>query len=156
MTNKFGKGVLWCYYRNKIIFSRINIWENTNRKKLEKLEKITKSCVLTLKRLRGQFDPPPPFLAVVFQKMNLLNKGWNLDFLWLFYYHKSHLSWKCHWNSSSRLEDMKNFYFHRFSLIFWIFWHLLVTKKLMMSVYNRWCQHFFRFNILWTDCVTTV
>ena len=29
--------------------------------------------------------------------------------------------------------------FHRFSSIFWIFWHFLVTKKLMMSAYNRWC-----------------
>ena len=80
MTNKFGKGVLWCYYRNKIIFSRINIWENTNRKKLEKLEKITKSCVLTLKRLRGQFDPPPPSLLWFFKKWIFLTKGETLIF----------------------------------------------------------------------------
>ena len=31
---------------------------------------------------------------------------------------------------------------------FWIFWHFLVTKKLMTSAYNKWCQHFFTFNIL--------
>ena len=37
--------------------------------------------------------------------------------------------------------------FHQFSSIFWIFWHYLVTKKLMASAYNRWCQHFFTFNI---------
>ena len=33
--------------------------------------------------------------------------------------------------------------FHQFSSIFWIFWHYLVTKKPMMSAYNRWCLHFF-------------
>ena len=32
--------------------------------------------------------------------------------------------------------------FHQFSSVFWIFWHYLVTKKLMTSAYNRWCQHF--------------
>ena len=69
------------------------------------------------------------------------------------YYHKSHLSWKFDWNFSSRSEDMKNLsynnrYFHLFSSIFWTFWHSLVTKKLMASVYNRLCQHFFASNIL--------
>ena len=39
--------------------------------------------------------------------------------------------------------------FHQYSSTFWIFWHYLVTKKLMMSTYNRWGQHFFTFNILW-------
>ena len=38
--------------------------------------------------------------------------------------------------------------FHQFSSIFSIFWHYLVTKKLITSPYNRWCQHFFTFNIL--------
>ena len=28
------------------------------------------------------------------------------------------------------------------------FWHFLVTKRLMTSAYNRWCQYFFTFNIL--------
>ena len=37
--------------------------------------------------------------------------------------------------------------FHQFSSLFWIFWHYLVKKKLMMSAYNRWCQHFVTFNI---------
>ena len=46
---------------------------------------------------------------------------------------------KIHWNSSSRSEDMKNLslnisYFHRFSSIFWIFLHFLLTKKLMASL----------------------
>ena len=62
------------------------------------------------------------------------------------FYHKSHLSWKFHWSSSRRSEDMKNFsvninYFHQFLSICWIYWHFLVTK-LMSSAYNRWCQHF--------------
>ena len=39
-------------------------------------------------------------------------------------------------------------YFHQFSTIFRIFGHFLVTKKLMTSAYNKWCQHFFTFNIL--------
>ena len=34
-----------------------------------------------------------------------------------------------------------------FSTIFWIFWDLLVTKKLMTSAYNKWYQHFFTFNL---------
>ena len=38
--------------------------------------------------------------------------------------------------------------FINFSRFFWIFWHYLVTLKLMMSAYNRWCQHFFTFSIL--------
>ena len=47
-------------------------------------------------------------------------------------------------------------YFQLFSSTFWIFWHLFVTKKLITSTYNRWCQHFFTFNILHIDCLTTV
>ena len=63
--------------------------------------------------------------------------------LWFFVtfniYHKSHLSCKFHWDSSCLSEVMKNFsvnisYFHQFSSIFWIFWHFLVTKKLMTSL----------------------
>ena len=27
-------------------------------------------------------------------------------------------------------------------IVFQIFWHFLVTKKLMTSAYNRWCHHF--------------
>ena len=38
--------------------------------------------------------------------------------------------------------------FNQFSLIFFIFWHYFVTKKLVTSAYNRWCQHFFIFSIL--------
>ena len=38
-------------------------------------------------------------------------------------------------------------YFHHFSSIFSIFWHFLLTKKLMTSAGNRLCHHFFIFNI---------
>ena len=48
--------------------------------------------------------------------------------------------WK---NSLSMLAN-----FRQFSSIFWIFWHYLLTKKLMMPAYNGWCQHFFTLNIL--------
>ena len=37
-------------------------------------------------------------------------------------------------------------YYNRFSSIFRIFWHLLITKKLMMSACNKQCQHFFFFS----------
>ena len=60
-----------------------------------------------------------------------------------YYYHKSHLSCRFHWNSLSSSEDMKIFsanvsFFHHVSSIFWTSWHFLVTKKLMTSAYNRW------------------
>ena len=68
---------------------------------------------------------------------------------------KSHLSWKCYWNSSSRSEDMKIFsvninYFHQF------FSHFLVTKKLITSTYNKWFQNFFIINLLVIGCLTII
>ena len=43
------------------------------------------------------------------------------------------------------------------SSIFRIFWHFLVTKKLMTLAYNKWCQHFFNFqstpNRLFNNCI---
>ena len=97
--------------------------------------------------------PPPP---LVFWKVCLLKRGCTLVLCDFYYYHKSHFSWKFHWNYSSRSEDMRNFSVNisQFSSIFFIFWHFLVTKKLVTSAYNRWCQHFFTFNILQTDCLT--
>ena len=88
-----------------------------------------------------------------FEKCIFWREGETLFFCDFYYYHKAHLFWKFHWNSSSRLEDMNNFsvnisYFHQFSSIFRIFWYFLVTKKLMTSACNIWCQHFFTFNIL--------
>ena len=99
--------------------------------------------------------------SVVFRKMYLLKRAWNSGFLWLLIlsYHKLHLSWTLHWYSSSRPKNMKTFsvdinYFHQFWSILWIFWDFLVTKKLMTSTYNRWCQHFLTFNMLETNCLT--
>ena len=43
--------------------------------------------------------------------------------------------------------------FMDFYQYFGFFWHCLVTKKLMASVYNRWCQHFFTLNILQIDYI---
>ena len=47
-------------------------------------------------------------------------------------------------------------YFHRFASNLWSFEHFLVTKKRMAWIYNRWCQHFFTFHILWIYCLTIV
>ena len=59
----------------------------------------------------------------------------------------------------SHSEDMKTFsinisYFQRLSSIFWVFWHFVVTKKLMTSAYNRCFQHFVTFNILQIEILT--
>ena len=112
-----------------------------------------KLVVLTLKRLRGagehQFDTPPSLWF--FQRCVFWRQSEALFFVSFIinnfceYYHKSRLSWKFHLNSSSRSVDMKIFSidingFHQF---FRFFWHFLVTKKLMASAYNRWCQYFF-------------
>ena len=87
---------------------------------------------------KGQFHSP------VFRNMCLLEKDENLFLCDFWYYHKSHLFWKFHGNSSNRSKDMKVFpvninYFHRFS---GFFLPSLVTKNVMTSAYNRWCQHF--------------
>ena len=44
-------------------------------------------------------------------------------------------------------------YFQQFASIFW---HFLVTKKLMTLACNKWCQHAFTFNIHQIDCLTIV
>ena len=79
--------------------------------------------LLTVKRQAGEgggrFNltplslPPPPHpppRTVVFSKIYLLERWWSSGFLWLQYYHKSHLNLKFHWNISSLSEDMKNFW----------------------------------------------
>ena len=109
----------------------------------------SRAALLTLKRLR-KGGASIWGISCGFSK-NMSSKERVRPCFW--YYHKSHLSWKFDWNFSSRSEDMKNLsynnrYFHLFSSIFWTFWHSLVTKKLMASVYNRLCQHFFASNIL--------
>ena len=61
---------------------------------------------------------------------------------------KSRLSWKFHWSFSSCSEDMEIFSLNINTSIFRVFWHFLVTMKLMTSAYYRWCRHFFTFNLL--------
>ena len=111
----------------------------------DKHSRFRKVLRLTLKRLGG--DPTCGFS----QNVSSREREWSLVFCDFFqYYHMSNLPWKCHWNSSSRSEDMKicslNInYFHQF---FGNFWHFFDTKKLMTSACNRWCQYFFTFNFL--------
>ena len=52
--------------------------------------------------------------------------------------------------SSGRSEDMNVFFFNinDFHQFFVVFFNFLVTKKLMMSAYNRLRQHFFTTNLL--------
>ena len=75
------------------------------------------------KSLGSQFDPRP---SVVFPKIYFLERGWSHAFFSFWYYHKSHLSWKFHWNfSASRSEYVKSFfidinYFHQFLEFFYI------------------------------------
>ena len=86
-----------------------------------------------------QLDPLP----VIFSKMYLLERGWSPGFLvtfLVFFYQKSHLSWKFYWTSSSRSEDTKIFsvninYFHHF-LDFLTFPCCKETNK---SAYNKSC-----------------
>ena len=104
----------------------------------------------TLVYLSFGFNPnlTPP---VVFRKMYHLNGGWSLGFLWLLIilrhiFSENFIGFpevveKILRNSVSILAN-----FHQILSIFWIFWHYLVTKKLMTSAYNRWGQHFFTFN----------
>ena len=105
---------------------------------------------LILKRLGNNLIHPVVFLNE--SAKEIVNSWFFVTFNFLTSYHKPHCSWKFHWNSTSCSADMETFfdnisYFHRFLSFFWIFWHFLVTKKLMASAYNRWCQYFFAFNI---------
>ena len=113
-----------------------------------------KSIWNNAKKAGGSIWCPPIPPPVVFRKIYLLKRGRNLVFFFTFnIILKTQISWKFHWISSSRSEDMEKFsvnisYFQQFFSIFWIFWHYLVTKKLKTSAYNRWYHHFFTFNIL--------
>ena len=82
----------------------------------------------------GRFDLP-----VVFPKMYLLDRGWSPGFFWLLYYHKSHLFWEFHWNSSSCSEDTKILNIHNFK-DFSTFLTLPCYKETNDVAYNRWCQ----------------
>ena len=65
---------------------------------------------------------------------------------------KSHLFWNFHCNSQVVQKIWRiSLQYYLFSSIFknfWIFWHFLVTKKLMTSAYSSSCQHFFALKAL--------
>ena len=92
---------------------------------------------------------PPP---VVFRKIYLLKKEWSTGFLWLLIFFSEILFWKSHlfWNFHCNSQVVQKIWrislqYYLFSSIFknfWIFWHFLVTKKLMTSAYSSSCQHF--------------
>ena len=108
-------------------------------------------CYLTLKRLgRVNLTPhPSSFSKNVFSKERV--KTWFFVTFNIIIRHKFPKNFieipqfvqKLRRISLSILAIFINF--HHF---FFIFRHFLVTKKLMMSAYNIWCQHFFTFNIL--------
>ena len=104
---------------------------------LSSLKISTKKCFFNPNMPGGvKANPPPP---VVFRKLYLLNRGWNPGFLWLLILSQNTCFLKISLNSLSRSEDMKKFpvsisYFRQFSSIFQIFWHYLLTKKLMTSL----------------------
>ena len=57
-----------------------------------------------------------------------------------------HLFWKFHCSSHSEyINTFSVNIAYKFSSVFWIFWHFLVRKRLMMPGNNRWCQRFFHF-----------
>ena len=93
---------------------------------------------------------PPTLHLVIFRKMHLQEWGSSPGFLWLLIllsvasFLKISLKFL---KSFGRYEDFlcQHNYFYQF---FGFFWHFLVTKKLLTSAYNRWCQHFFTFNLL--------
>ena len=110
---------------------------------------LAKKCSLTVKRLRRGSPPPPPERDRERQRETERDRETETETE--ADYHKPRLSLKFHCNSSSLSEDMRIFSFNinYFSLIFWIFWHFLVAKKLMASAYKRWCQHLLTFNLLY-------
>ena len=99
----------------------------------------------------GQIDPPP----VVFQKLYLLERGWNPGFLWLNISSENFIEFPQVVQKSFKVFNFLGFfiylfiYFYFYFFIFYFFFDIyLVTKNLMTSACNRWCQHFFTLNIL--------
>ena len=70
----------------------------------------------------------------------------------------TYCSWKHDWNSSSNsfrtYEDFVRQYYLLLS-IFWIFWHFLVTNKLMTTKCNRWYQHFSYIQRAWNKLINS-
>ena len=80
---------------------------------------------------------------LVFPKMYLLEKGWNPGFLWLNIIIR-HIFPENFIKILQVAQKKWRFYLPILTTFidFLIFWHFLVTKKLMTPAYNRWCQHF--------------
>ena len=91
----------------------------------------------------GEVNLPSPITAVVFQKTYLLKRGWNPGFFVTFNTILKHivpenfiefpLVVQKIWITSLSILTI----FINFPRFFRIFWYYLVTKKLMMSAYNR-------------------
>ena len=102
--------------------------------------------LLTLKRLGGQFDPHPHPSPCSFSRNVSSKETFNIIITHIFPESLIEISefvqriWRHSLSILAIFIDS-----HRF---FGFFWHFFVTKKLITSAYNRWCQHFFTFNIL--------
>ena len=98
------------------------------------------SC-LNLKRLGGQFDPAP--LPCVSSKERV--KSW---FFMTFDIIISHIFPESFIETPQVVQKIWIISFSILAIFidfhpsFGIFWHFLVTKKLMISAYNGLCQHF--------------
>ena len=102
------------------------------------------NTIFTLKRMGRQFDPPTLwfFQKCIFQREEVLLLFCD------FYYHKPHLSWKFHWNSSSRSEDMKVSFFNIKGLRACNF----IRKKLQRRHFFEKFSKFLRTQILRNVC----
>ena len=94
---------------------------------------------------------------LVFPKMCFSKKGWNpVVFFYIYiYYRKLHLFLK---NSLKFLKSFRSYedYILQYCLfvsIFRTFWHFLVTKKVMMSAYNRFFYFQSSLNRFFNSCV---
>ena len=91
--------------------------------------------------------PTPP---VVFLKFYIIERGWSLWFFVNFNISISHIFSENFIEIADVVHKIWRFsplgltIFINFS----IFWHSLITKKLMTSACSKWCQHFFAFNLL--------
>ena len=83
-------------------------------------------------------------------------RGWKINWGMKVASHYTHLFWIFHWNSSSRLEDIKissisitsfHWFFRFFDISLWQrnYWHHHITVDVSI---------FFIFNLLWIGCLT--
>ena len=97
--------------------------------------------LLTLWRLGWSIWHP----VVVFLKIYILPRGWIALGFFTFNIIISHILPENFIEIPQVVQKYEDFLHpcYLFSSIFWIFWHFLVTKKLMTSAYNGWFQNFF-------------